>query len=203
MSLESIRQSVLREAQEEAETIVQEAQEEAQAIVARAEEEARTREEETTARERSRLEEHVAQTLAGLRRNQRLEVLEAKHRQIGELFEEARKAILSMPDSEYLAMLSEWTSGMDPSLEGEVLTGPMDRDRVDRTFLRRVNRGRPSEGRLNRGASDLPIEGGFVLKTERFEIDWSLDARLQDLQAELTPDFARRLFEETSDASEA
>lgn len=203
MSLESIRQSVLREAQEEAEGIVRKAQEEAKAMVARAEEEARTRVEEATARERARLEEHVAQTLAGLRRNHRLEILKAKHGQIGVLFAEARKTILSMPDAEYLAMLSEWIGRIDPSMGGQMWTGSIDRDRVDGTFLRRMNRGRPREGRLTRGASDLRIEGGFVLKSERFEVDWSLDGRLQDLQNALTPDLARRLFEEVSDASGA
>lgn len=203
MSLESIRQSVLREAQEEAEALVREAQEEAKAIVARAKEEARAQVEEATARERARLEEQVAQTLAGLRRNHRLEILEAKHRQIGALFEEARKAILSMTDPEYLTMLSEWIGRLDSSIGGKVCTGPIDRDRVDGAFLRRVNRGRSPEGRFTRGASDLPIEGGFVLKSERFEVDWSLDARLQDLQDELTPDLARRLFEEGPDGAGA
>ena len=90
----------------------------------------------------------MAQILAGLRRNHRLEILEAKHREIGTLFAEAKKAILSMPDSDYLSMLSEWMGRIDPSMGGEVQTGLGDRNRVDEAFLRRVNRGRPSEGRL-------------------------------------------------------
>ncbi len=196
MSLERIKHSILEKARKEAEAILQEAEEN----VRRKTESARAAlkkdfEQRLKTREAEFEEEKIRQiTLKGA--GYRMQLLAVKNQILDRIFAQAIDDIIASPDERYLSLLEKWIRNIDPDHPGELFVNERDLKRIGPGGMDRINRPRKTEARIALSPDPVEITGGFVLKTEKFDVDCTLDTLIADLRGELTPNIAKELFDE-------
>ncbi len=194
--IDKIRDAVLATAETEASRILQAAQKHAEEIV-RTGKEAAQQEADQIYRQRTRaIEEEFARKLIQLRGAANKEILDKKNARLGEVFSLARKKILDWPEQQYqdvmMRMLAE-ASGDSP---GRVRVHPSDQ-RLFETIIKTLNVNRKPENQLSMDtSSSLPEKGGFVFVAADYEVDVRIATVLDDLERELTPELAAKLFGE-------
>jgi vacuolar-type H+-ATPase subunit E/Vma4 len=98
-----------------------------------------------------------------------------------------------MSDEEHRAVMESWMRELPADTAGQVVCNERDRARLE-PLVAKLNAGRPLEARLELSQQSAPLLGGVLFKTEKFEIDLSLDARLRQLREELVPEVSRIVF---------
>jgi len=193
MSLERIREAVLAEARAEAQKIESEARK-------RHEEELRNARENLEAEFSRRLErakhgaerESRRQTMARrAEHNHRL--LKQRNAILDDLFRRAAEAVKDLPDEEYRSVLEKWMRELPKDIGGEVVCAEADESRLA-PLVEKLNRARSPEARLKLTCRGSGSGAGVVFRTEKFEIDLSLDSRLQQLREDLAPEVSSMLF---------
>ena len=148
--------------------------------------------------------------------------LAAKQALINEAFEAARQKLLDLPQEEYVKLLAGLAVKAAPHGRGQLIFSPADRARVGKAVvLARASApklpeeltGGPAGALLDRmvtGASALltgsaaltlaeetqPMDGGFVLRDGRVEVNCTFDALIRLQRNELAGQVAKVLFQE-------
>ena len=193
MSLDTVRDAVLSRVRADADAILAEAREKAD----RKRADARADDERllaaALAEAKRRTEDVRTRELGQRRTEQRKELLVAKNRRIGEIFDEARKRFLAWPAAERIAVAVTWLKTEAADAGGTLRVNPDDRDAFAKQ-LDALNQGRGPEARLTGVEADPGVTGGARIVGSDFVADCTLDSRLAQLQGEAVADVAERLF---------
>lgn len=195
-AIEKSRGSVLAAAAKEAAALRAGAREELTRELAKVLSEEKAKLKARLAAAEAALAELSRRALSQARREGRLQVLQTRNQAIAEIFDRVRGEILALPAEKHRDVLRIWLAACDPAAGGEVLPAARDRE-ILRGLVEEMNAARPASSRLALSVRDAPGATGFILKTETYEINRSLE----DWLAEKKRDLAPRLFQELCDAS--
>jgi len=194
VSLEKIRQKIVEEAEEEAGRIIKDAEKRGRM----AKEEAKRAAEERYKREIE--DEKAALVLAEERAcikykaDMNAEVLRLKNQLIDEIFDKAVEKISKLENTKYLEVIARYFSENLISGVDTLVISQKDKERVTEkwvdTILEKIHKG---DFQLKIVTSP-DIQGGFILKGEKAEIDCSLEQIIADKKEELKPEISRVLF---------
>jgi len=193
MSLERIRKAILDEARAEADRLESEARarrDERLAAAARELElEFKRRFEAASENARREVERRLARRRAELN----MELLRERNAILDRLFRQAAARLADSPDEHYQRVVAQWMKEIPQGVAGDVLCNERDAARLS-PLIEKLNASRAPEARLRLVAGDRPAMGGVIFRTEKFEIDLSLDSRLAALRVELAPQVAKMIF---------
>jgi V/A-type H+-transporting ATPase subunit E len=193
VSLERIKAHILEQAKNEADRIVKTAREGLELRLSRARVSLKEEMERRLVALDQKLQEENAQALSELQARNQMRLLELKNQLIGDLFQRTLKHLLSLSTQEYLALLEGWLNRLEPKERAYLRLSPEDTARIGEELVKRVNSARKMD-LLLLDPNPVPIKGGFILKTKKYEIDHSLETFIRHLKEELTPELAKELF---------
>jgi vacuolar-type H+-ATPase subunit E/Vma4 len=193
VELEHVREAVLAEARRQAETIVTEAQRAADERVANARIQLADEHDARLAHAHQEIEEKAALTIQRARSEKARELLARKNAVLDRVFEEAARRFAGIPPDRYAESLADSLARTASDADGLVLLSPRDREALGESLVRTVNE------RLGRQAVRLADEtlqasGGFLFRTDTYEVDHSFETRLRILRKDLLAELAATLF---------
>jgi vacuolar-type H+-ATPase subunit E/Vma4 len=194
MSTDHIRKAILAEAQAEAKRVETEARRRHDERLAAARQaldaEFSMRREEA----RQKVEQAGHREVSQRRAQHNLDLLQRRNAILDDLFRRAGERLLELPDDEYRAVVESWVAELPADVAGEVLCNARDEKRLA-PLVEKLNGRRPAAARLKLAPhAGEPLLGGVICRTEKFQIDMSLDARLRRLREELAPEVAKIVF---------
>ncbi|MCL6583290.1 MAG: V-type ATP synthase subunit E [bacterium] len=194
MSLEKIRQKILEEAEGEAGRIIKEAEERAAALRQEAEKIAKARFEEEIENEKKTLALEEERIISEYRATTSAEVLRLKNQLIDEVFDRAIERILKLEDKKYLEIIAHYLSkNLCPGVDTLIIS-QRDQQRISRQWIESMLKKMQKNDLKIKIVTSPEIEGGFILRGEKAEIDCSLRQIIADKKEELTPAISRVLF---------
>lgn len=194
MSLEKIRQKILEEAEGEAGRIIKEAEERAAAVRQEAEKIAKARFEEEIENEKKTLALEEERIISEYRATTSAEVLRLKNQLIDEVFDRAIERILKLEDKKYLEIIAHYLSkNLCPGVDTLIIS-QRDQQKISRQWIETMLKKMQKNDLKIKIVTSPEIEGGFILRGEKAEIDCSLRQIIADKKEELTPAISRVLF---------
>jgi len=194
VSLEKIRQKILEEAEGEAGRIIKEAEERAAALRQEAEKIAKARFEEEIENEKKTLALEEERIISEYRATTSAEVLRLKNQLIDEVFDRAIERILKLEDKKYLEIIAHYLSkNLCPGVDTLIIS-QRDQQKISRQWIETMLKKMQKNDLKIKIVTSPEIEGGFILRGEKAEIDCSLRQIIADKKEELTPAISRVLF---------
>lgn len=197
MSLEKLLEKIGSDAREEGELILSRAREEAARIREEAEEKAR-RESEAIARSfRARAESERLKILSQARLESRIELLAAKDELVEEVFREAKRSFLELPEERYRKWLKGTILKGVTAGDEELVASAYDRELLAAGLLEELNkelRARGGRGELRLSQEKAPSERGVILRGGKTESNLTVEAVLQRVREENEEEVSRILF---------
>lgn len=194
MSIERITKSILNDAEKEAARILHAAQIATQRKINSAREEQKKNLTERSKAIEVEFEEKKAKELSNLKASYGHQLLESKNATIDDVFKRAVQNVALLSDGEYLSVIEKWLQAINTA--GQISISSKDSKRITHEFISRINQSRKESSQLSLSKDFADIRGGFILKTEKFEIDYSIDAIASNLRERLGPKIAKELFGE-------
>ncbi|OHB97621.1 MAG: hypothetical protein A2W74_01295 [Planctomycetes bacterium RIFCSPLOWO2_12_38_17] len=191
MSIERIRDHIIKNAQKEAEQVINTAKEHLHKKVNEAKLSIEKEYETMLLDEEKRLKEDMQNALITLGSNYKMSLLEIKNNIIDNVMQDAINHIQSLSDNEYLVLIRSWIGNIADGTGGELLVDARDLKRMTGAFIDDINKERKEKIVL--GVRLLDIKGGFILKTQYYEIDYTLDSIIKNLRTALTPELNKIL----------
>jgi len=188
--MDKIREQILHQARAEAAGLVRAAEEEAERRVNAGRERAARDLESRLAHFNAELEREHEQAVDRVAFEHRLDALRRKREILDAVFEEAKARFVEMPH--YRAWLERRLADV-ADLDGEVLCNRRDRA-VCRTALAASRRTGLTLAEEDANPGARAISGGIIVRTERFDLDLSLEWALNDLRARVMPDLIALAF---------
>jgi len=203
VSVDRIKTAILSEAGKEADRI-------REAGRKKADEKYRGAEHQLAERLRQRLQEAeqyqrdlANRAIIALRSQLSMELLTAKNELVDRVVDKALDSVVNLPSNGYRVLLMKWLKAAPQGEKGELLLNERDRKAFGQQLVTDLNRVRPKEAALVLAQQTLPIRGGFVLRTARYEIDRTLDSTIAKLREEMAPEIASELFGSRVERAEA
>lgn len=197
MKAEQVVEKILSQAHQEAESILSEARSkiEARKESLRSEMEAFAKETETKAREQA--EDKQSRMLAAARMDLQKKVLSAKVELLEEMFTKARRRINELPDDRYFDLMSRLMTEAVQTGDEEVIVGRGEK-RLDYNFLKQVNKklGPGFKGNLRMSNEKADIEGGFILRRGKVQINCSTNVLIDQVRERMEAELVAELFAE-------
>jgi len=202
MSLERIRKTILEQAEADAEQVRRDAETKAGEIVQSAGQEAAAGREAALEHTRASCGEDVTRRRSRLQAELRMAVLQAKSGLVAQAFDTALERVKGLPESDYLDLMAQWLAAAAPQGQAavsdgrtcEIVANERDRALMDGEFLERINAGRSESERLSLAKEIGQMQGGFVLRSEEFVVDVTLDSQIGLLRDEILTEIAKALF---------
>lgn len=191
MSIERIRDHIIKNAQKEAEQIINTAKEQFHKKVNEAKLSIEKEYETMLLDEEKRLKEDMQNALITLKSNYKMGLLEIKNSIIDNVMQDAINHIQSLSDNEYMVLIRSWIGNIADGTGGELLVNARDLKRMTDAFIDDINKER--KGKIVLGVRLLDIKFGFILKTQYYEIDYTLDNIIKNLRTTLTPELNKIL----------
>lgn len=135
--------------------------------------------------------------IIALRSTLSMELLAAKNAAIAEAFTCAVQQVVELPAGGYPKLLLKWLKEAAPDEPARLVLAERDRKALGKTLVDEINRNRAAGKAIT--LDDAPgelgeIEGGFILRTDKFEVVRSLDSIVGKLKEEMAPQIAAELF---------
>ena len=187
MTLERIRSHILEQAKSKADEMVRQTELKAADRLKQAEHDETARLESDLADLERDLTRTRQQELAKQRTSDRADVLRLKTDILNEVFARASEKVLAgqVYRDWLLSKLREVGS-----TSAQIICRPEDRDMLSQLL------GEVGVNGLSFAEDARPPRGGFLLRTEKYDVDVTLKAELTDLREELTPELVERLPKE-------
>ncbi|MCF6154132.1 MAG: hypothetical protein E3K36_02535 [Candidatus Brocadia sp.] len=185
MTIERIRNYIIKNAQKEAEQIIKTAEEQFCAQVETTKLSLEKQYQKMLRVEEERLNKDIKGTFVSLKRAYKMKLLEVKNSVIDDILARAIECIQLLPDEDYFTLIGKWMANIPDQLEGKLFVNARDLKRITATFIDNVNKNR--KARINLNTTAIDIKGGFVLKTSYYEIDYTLDTLAKNLRTTLAP----------------
>lgn len=193
MSLDKIREAVMKSSRSEAEHITATAEKQAKEKLEYQKENLR-REYEYLYQSKSRLiEEEYSRKLAHFQGNAAKELLEAKNTCLRAIFNKAREEVLLWPEERYAQTMKRLIEKVTAGRGGNIRAHGNDRETFGKV-LQEINKDRADEARLEIDTSKaLPERGGFIFISGDFEVDATMKTIFDDIEQSLLPLIAQDL----------
>src|SRR3990172_6008891 len=182
---------IIKNAQKEAEQIINTAKEQFHKKVNEAKLSIEKEYEKMLLNEEKRLKEDMQNALITLGSNYKMSLLEIKNNIIDNVMQDAINHIQSLSDNEYLVLIRSWIGNIADGTGGELLVNARDLKRMTGAFIDDINKERKEKIVL--GVRLLDIKSDFILKTQYYEIDYTLDSIMKNLRTALTPELNKIL----------
>ncbi|MHC4642438.1 MAG: V-type ATP synthase subunit E [Planctomycetota bacterium] len=133
--------------------------------------------------------------LAAARMNIAKDQLAEKNKILDEVFDQARQQIQSLPDEQYLELITNLVLEAVETGDEEVIIDKEEK-RIDATLIEQVNSklGSDRKGNLKLSQEKMPLGGGFILRRGKVKTNVSFDVLLSRARKELEIDLAKDLF---------
>jgi vacuolar-type H+-ATPase subunit E/Vma4 len=191
MSLDKIKDAVLKASRTEAEHINAAATKQAKEKLEIQKENLR-REFEYQFQARSRLiEEEYARKLAHFQGNAGKEYLEAKNASLRAIFDRARQTVLAWSADEYGRVMKVLLERVARGRKGRIRIHPDDREVFSKLLTGITEGGEGTAVKIDDGS--LSERGGFIFISDDFEVDATIGTILQDIERSLLPEIAEDL----------
>ena len=191
--IEKLTQQITADAQAEIDAILAQAQEKADAITAdyaqRAEKAAAERLAKGTEAAAQREERLIS--MADMER--RKDVLAAKQDMVGKAFDKALEQLCSLPDEEYIALLTNLAAAASVSGKEQLIFSQTDRARVGNEVVVAANKVL-NEGQLTLSEQTRPMAGGLILSDGAVEVNCSFETLVRLQRGKIAGEVANVLF---------
>jgi len=194
MGLENIRQAVMADAKAKATRIVDSAKKNAASLLKSRKELAEQEFDRICQHKMQAIEEEYSRKLIQIKGAAGKQVLDKRNALLRSLFDKAREEIVAWPAEKYAGVMRRLIEKAAGNDAGEIRVHP-DETAVFEKILSELNVGRSTKFALYRGAP-LPKRGGFVFVSAHFEVDQTLDMILREIEYDMIPVIAERLFQE-------
>ena len=196
VNVENIRNAIEADAHKEAERIEEVARKRADDKVQAAEQRLQQAFERRVKEAQQHHENLKNRAIIALRSMLSMELLAAKNAAIAEAFTHAVQQVVSLPDNGYTKLLLKWLKDAAPDEPARLVLAERDRKSLGKKLVDEINKNRAAEAiTLDDNPGELgEIEGGFILRTAKFEVDRSLDSIVGKLKEEMAPQIAAELF---------
>lgn len=124
-------------------------------------------------------------------------LLQAKQDTIDLAFSKALDKLCSLPDEKYQQLLIDLIVGSAESGIETVSLAKQDYDRVGAGFLERINQNLVAKGlpgKVKLATEPAAIRGGFILKADKIELNYSFEAMIKLMYNDLAMEVANALF---------
>lgn len=199
MSLNKIIEKIQQEAQQKAQDIIHQAEEKAEKIRAGASRESREQAEQIIEKAVQAAQQKGRRMVSSADLAMRKEILAEKQQAIQDSYQGALQKLYQMPDKSYREIIKKMLiASYDPEIT-EVIFSEKDSQRINQGFIDLVNKDLHDQGQkeqLHLSRERRVIAGGFILKSDRVEIDNSFPSVLKYQESELESEVARMLFGE-------
>ena len=193
MSLERIRETILSKARQEAEGVLSDARKRHEAQLAAARDSLQKEFAARLERAKQQARQECDREAAHKRSQHNLALLKLRNSILNDVFDDAAQRLLALPDDEYRQYVRLRMGDVPAELGGELLCKKSDEKRLA-PLVEEMNKARPVDAQLKLIPGDTPALGGVILRTQKFELDLSLDTQLAQLRDELAPEVAKGLF---------
>ncbi len=193
MAVDDILSRIKADADEAGRGILAEAKREADAVLDRSRAKADAERARLRARAKQRSDEERNRIVTLARLSARRDLLAEKQGLIDSVFAETRKSILAMPADEYGRFIRSLLQQTVETGDEEVIVGEGER-RIDQKLLDEVAKGLGKPGGLKLSEERRPIDGGFILRSDRTETNCALDTIIRDARERFETEVAGILF---------
>ena len=196
MDAENVVAKILADAGAEAEKIKSQAQEKQAAEQAKLDEQLAQYKRQTDALAQKAAEEEKSHLLAAARMQIAKELLIEKRKILDEVFEQARRQLLNLPDDQYRRLITDLMVGAVETGNEEVVVDKNEK-RIDQELVNQVNQRLAGRNKGNLRLSDQGQElgGGFILRRGKIRTNVSFEVLLNQARRELEIELAKELFE--------
>ena len=196
MNAEQVVQKILSEAKAEAEKIVNDAKAKADEQKAQLDSEIKDFDSETQEQAKAAAEDKLQRMLANARMANAKQLLAAKGELLDEVFEKAKDAVNTLPDDQYLALMTELMKRSVETGDEEVIIGK-DEKRINEQFISKLNKelGSGFKGNLRLSDQRADLAGGFILSRGKVQINAETDVLIDSLRDTMETELAQMLFE--------
>ena len=125
-------------------------------------------------------------------------VLMTQQEMVTEAFEHAAKALIGLPENDYVRFLAKQACAASLSGAEAIILSPSDRERVGNAVINEANSALRAAGKtasLTLADKTANIRGGFILSGGDIEVNCSVDALVSEYRNELSPAVASLLFD--------
>jgi len=195
--IEKITARLSRDAQVEIDALNAETEAQCAAIMAEAQEKADEAYEKRMAKGRADVAARSERMSATADMEQRKAALAFKQEMVGDAFEKAVDAIVSLPREEYVDFLAVLAVEASVSGEEEMAFSEEDCKRVGADVVKRANTLLREKGRracLSLAVESAEIPGGFIMRSGNIEVNCAVDTLVQMHRASLASQVAEILF---------
>jgi V/A-type H+-transporting ATPase subunit E len=195
--VDKIKEKILQDSQAKADSILDDAKKQAQEIIEKANAKAVLRAEEIHKKATAEAAEKLKINNSMLELEMRKEMLSTKQQLIEEVFQTALDSLSKMDSNEYEATLLKLIIDAVESGNEEILLSSQDKNRLPADFISKLNQAlvqAGKKGNLRISDETRNIMGGFVLKAEGVELNYSFEALLRMYRDEIEPEVAAILF---------
>lgn len=195
MNAKEVVDKILTEAKVEADGIRAEAQSKLSDEDARANASLASYKKETQTLADEQAKEAKSRMLAAARMDIKKEYVQAKARLLDEVFAKAIERVNSLPDKEYQQLISTLMLKAVETGDEEVMVGKNE-SRIDHNVIKNVNRqlGPGFKGNLQLAGDKAEIDGGFILRRGKIQINVSTEVLVAQARNELEIELANQLF---------
>jgi V/A-type H+-transporting ATPase subunit E len=195
MNAEQVVQKILSEAQAQADKITAEANAKVSEQQSQADKELGKYREETEQKAVAAGEDKLARMLASARMQISKQYLGAKVSLLDEVFQKARQQVKDLPNDQYEELIQQLMEKAIESGDEEVIIGK-DETRIDNRLIKTVNRklGPGFKGNLQLANDTANIDGGFILRRGKIQVNVSLDVLMTQAREAMELELAQELF---------
>lgn len=195
--IDSLKDRILKEAEEAAAKLLSDADKEASDILNRSKERAEARKTaiiESARKTASENADRIVSTAQMQVRNQRLQTMQEL---IDMVFEKTVDSIKSFDNIKYMNMLYDMILSSTINGDEEIVLSSGDRLKINNEFMLKLNNELKSMGKKGQmvvSDETRDIQGGFILKTKSVEINSTIEAVIRSLSGEIEQEIASILF---------
>jgi len=186
--VEKIKEEILAEARQEADSNVERAKAKAEELLKQAREEAERKKQISLEKATQEGKEKRQRIIANTELEGRKKRLQAKQEVLEEVFVQVMTALNSMPVEEYSKILADMILSSVKSGTEEIVLAAKDKARLGEEFLTNLNlrlSKAGKKGNLKLAEETGDFQGGFILKSGDVEINQSFEAILRMQHDEL------------------
>jgi V/A-type H+-transporting ATPase subunit E len=196
MDAENVVAKILADASAEGEKIKRQAQEKQSAEQAALDEQLGQHQKQTAALAQKAGEAESSHLLAAARMQIAKELLTEKRKILDEVFEQARRQLLNLPDRQYRQVIAGLMVRAVETGNEEIVVDKNE-NRIDQELVNQVNQRLAGQNKGNLRLSDQRQElgGGFILKRGKIRTNVSFEVLLNQARKGLEIELAKELFE--------
>jgi V/A-type H+-transporting ATPase subunit E len=203
--LEKIKNRILSEAKEEAQTHIKEAEEKARLIREQQNDKALKLKLSLAHEAKLSANDHKKRLIAAAELDMRKALLQSKRQMLESAFKQSISSIRQLPFSEYGEVIKGMLMSLNISGEAEIVFSKADKENFGNGFIEEMNAVLKAIGKditIKLSQENGEFEGGFILKGKGLEINNTLESLVKLVKDEAEPLAAKVLFADESDREE-